>query len=135
MTALAINQKTVISASKDGYPEHRWVVMLLTVKKDASRNSIYSSIEQRKLKFNNAAVFMVVLPAITKWLGYTKHKTAGAALRKAIEYDKKGFHYEIIDCYGNFYERDLNADGELVLAKIPNAKLDYTVKQEIIKTK
>lgn len=128
MTSMAINQNPIISTSEDGYPEHKTVVMLLAAKPNAKPDSIYSPIEQRKLKFNSGTVFMVILPAITRWLGYTKHKTAGTALRKATEYDKESQHYEIIDCHGNYYEKDLNSDGELILVKVPNAKLDYTVK-------
>lgn len=131
MTALVFNPKAVISAATDGYPKHRWVVMVLPAMVNAPVNSIYSDTEERKLKFNSAAVFMVILPARTRWLGYTKHKTAAAALRKMAAYDKEGAYYEVVDCYGDHWQRDINSDGELILTKVPNMKLNHKVKQEL----
>ena len=133
MTALVNTPKAVISAATDDYPKHRWVIMLLPALPNAPANSIYSDIEQRKLKFNSGAVFMVILPARTRWLGYTRHKTAAAALRKMQAYDRDDLYYEVIDCHGDHYERDINSDGELILTKIPNKKLNHIVKQEIVK--
>lgn len=133
MTASAVNPKAVISASNHGYPPHKWVVMLLEVEPNASRDSIYSNMEERKIKFNSGSVFVVILPSRTRWLGYTKHKTAAGALRKMVAYDKEDLYYEVIDCHGNHYKRDVNSDNELILTLIPNMKLRYKIKQELAK--
>lgn len=132
---MTINSKAAISNSTHGYPKHKCVVMVLPAKPNAPANSIYSDIEERKLKFNSGAVFMVLLPAKTKWLGYTKHKTAAATLRKMADYDKDGVYYEVIDCHGNFHERALNSDGELILVRNPNKTLAHKIKAEINKAK
>ena len=111
---------------------YRWVVMLLDKVESASPNSIYSDKIQRKLKFNNASLFMVILPAKTKWRGYTKHKAVDGVIKKCAFYDRENQYYEIIDCYGNHYKKVVDSSGQEDLVKIPNVLLKYTVKQEII---
>jgi hypothetical protein len=135
MTAQNLSQKSSVSNNSQDYPNYRWVVMLLDKVIDPEPNSIYSDINQRKLKFNNAAVFMVILPAKTKWRGYTKHKTMAGAIKKTAFYDRENQYYEIIDCMGNYYKKTTGSNGKELLVQIPNKTLKHTVKQEIPNTK
>lgn len=135
MKSQDLNLSASISNDDQDYPDYRWVVMLLDKVSNPEPKSIYSDTSQRVLKFNNASVFMVILPAQTKWRGYTKHKTMDGAIKKAGFYDRENQYYEIIDCMGNHYRKALGSNGKEQLVRIPNKTLKYTVKQEIPNTK
>lgn len=89
--------------------------------KMSSTGSIYDLASDqcdRVIKFPKSSKYAVVLPSYYGGKGYTTHKTQEAAKAKAKELSNKGYHSQIIDSYGNYYDtHDSFYAGNLVRRK------------------